>query len=73
MMSQFLRDALIELLFRHMADHINRGLDYDEALILGVDEIRRQIRGTRLDLESRMINDAMREVREAHENGTRLH
>jgi hypothetical protein len=73
MMSQFLRDALIELLFRHMADHIDRGLTHEEALILGVEEIRRQIRGTRLDLEATMINDAMREVREAHENGERLH
>src|SRR6185436_2863166 len=51
-MSQFLRDALLELLFREMAEHVNRGLDYDEALILGVEEIKRQIRGSRLDLAS---------------------
>jgi len=66
-----LRDALLDLLFQHMAAHIERGLDYDEALILGVDEIRRQIRGTRLDLETTMINDAVREVRALH--GDKLH
>jgi hypothetical protein len=70
-MNQFLRDALLDLLFQHMAAHIERGLDYDEALLLGVDEIRRQIRGTRLDLETTMINDAMREVRALH--GDKLH
>jgi hypothetical protein len=71
MMNKFLHDALIELLFRHMAEHVVRGLDYGEALILSVDEIRRQIRGTRLDMESKMINDAVREVRELH--GDKLH
>jgi len=70
-MSQFLRDALLDLLFQHMAAHIERGLDYDEALILGVQEIREQIRGTRMDLEAKMINDAVREVRELH--GDKLH
>ena len=70
-MNQFLRDALLDLLFQHMAAHVERGLDYDEALILGVDEIRRQIRGTRLDLETTMINDAMRELRALH--GDKLH
>jgi len=70
-MNQFLRDALLDLLFQHMAAHIERGLDYDEALILGVDEIRRQIRGTRLDLETTMINDAVRELRALH--GDKLH
>jgi hypothetical protein len=73
MMSQFLRDALVDLLFRHMAVHIDNGLDYDEALILGVEEIRRQIRGTRLDLESLMINDAMAQVRALHPAGEKLH
>ena len=70
-MNQFLRDALLDLLFQHMAAHVERGLDYDEALILSVDEIRRQIRGTRLDLETTMINDAMRELRALH--GDKLH
>ena len=70
-MNQFVRDALLDLLFQHMAAHIERGLDYDEALILGVDEIRRQIRGTRLDLETTMINHAIREVRALH--GDKLH
>jgi len=69
--NKFLHDALTELLFRHMAEHIVRGLDYDEALILGVQEIREQIRGTRMDLEAKMINDAVRELRELH--GDKLH
>ena len=30
---------------QHMADHIERGFSDDEALILGVAEIRQQIRG----------------------------
>lgn len=72
-MTPFLRDALIELLFRHMAAHIDNGLDYDEALILGVNEIRRQIRGTRLDLETTMINQAVAEVRAMHWYGDKLH
>ena len=57
----------------HLARRGHRviGLDYDEALILGVDEIRRQIRGTRLDLEATMINEAVREVRALH--GDKLH
>jgi len=67
-MNQFLHDALLNLLFEHMAEHIMRGLSYEEALILGVDEIRRQIRGTRLDMEATMINDAVREVRALHED-----
>jgi len=71
MMNKDMHEALIKLLFEHMAEHLMRGLDYDEALILSVDEIRRQIRGTRLDLESTMINDAVREVRELH--GDKLH
>jgi hypothetical protein len=72
-MSQFLRDALLELLFRHMAEHVERGCDYDEALILGVQEIRRQIRGSRLDLEAMMIDEAVRQVHEAHQSGSKLH
>jgi len=70
-MNKFLHDALMNLLFEHMTEHIVRGLDYDEALILSVDEIRRQIRGTRMDLEATMINDAVREVRAL--NGDKLH
>ena len=72
-MSQHLRDALLELLFREMAEHVNRGLDYDEALILGVEEIKRQIRGSRLDLASRLIDEATRDARYSRERGTRLH
>lgn len=72
-MTQDLRDRLINHLFALMTEHILRGLDFDEALILGVDEIRRQIRGTRLDLEVTLINDAMREVRAMHVHGDKLH
>ena len=72
-MSPFLREALLELLFRHMAAHIERGLDYDKALILGVAEIRRQIRGSRLDLEVMLIEHAMHQAHEAHQNGTKPH
>ena len=71
MMSQFLRDALIDKLFWEMAKHVDGGLDFDEALILAVEEVRRQIRGTRLDLEATMINEAVREVRALH--GDQIH
>ena len=71
-MSQFLRDALLELLMRHMAFHVDRGCRYDEALILGVEEIRRQIRGSRNDLAARLIDEARRDARYARERGTRL-
>ena len=73
MMSQFLRDALLELLFWRMAAHLDRGCDYDEALILGVEEIRHQIRESRLDLSTTMINQAMLDIRYAREHGTKLH
>jgi hypothetical protein len=73
MMSPFLRDALVELLFQHMAVHVERGLSYDEALTLGVQEIRHQIRGSRLDLEAMLIEHAMHQVHEARQDGTKLH
>jgi hypothetical protein len=72
-MSHHLRDALLEHLFRLMAEHVSRGLDYDEALILGLEEINRQIRGTRPDLATRLIDEATRDVRDARDRGTRLH
>jgi hypothetical protein len=72
-MSQELRDALLDLLFRHMAEHVERGLSYDEALILGVAEIRRQIRGSRLDLAAMLIDRAASDAHHARENGTKLH
>jgi len=71
-MSEFLRDALLELLFRLMASHVDRGLSYDEALMLAVVEIRRQIRGTRYDLEALMIAEVMHRIADARHD-TRLH
>lgn len=62
MMSQFLRDALIDMLFRHMAEHIERGVEFDEALRLGVDEIRRQIRGSRADIERQLVDQAVSDL-----------
>ena len=72
-MSQELRDGLLNLLFKLMAEHINNGCDYDEALMLGVEEIRRQIRGSRAELAIRLVDIATRDVRYAREYGTQLH
>ena len=70
-MNQPLRDALIDLLFQHMAAHIERGLDYDEALVLGVAEIRHQIRQSRGDLTEMLLSHAVNSVHYSRE--TRLH
>jgi hypothetical protein len=72
-MNQFLRDALLDLLFQHMAAHIERGLSYDEALILGVEEIRRQIRGSRLDLATKLIDNTICNASYLREHGSKLH
>jgi len=72
-MSQHLRDALLELLMLRMADYIECGFSNDEALILGVEEIKHQIRESRLDLAAMLINEAERDARHARERGTRLH
>jgi hypothetical protein len=72
-MNQFLRDALLDLLFQRMAVHIERGLSDDEALILGVEEIRRQIRGSRLDLATKLIDNTICDARYAREHGSKLH
>lgn len=72
-MSQFLRDALLELLMRRMADYMECGFSDDEALILGVQEIKHQIRESRMDLASRLIDETERDARDARERGTRLH
>jgi hypothetical protein len=73
MSNPFLQEALLDLLFWHMAAHVQRGCDYDEALILGVQEIRRQIRGSRLDLEVMLVEYARHQVQQARQNGTKLH
>jgi len=72
-MSQHLRDALLEHLMRLMADHMERGLTDNEALIVSVGEIRQQIRESRADLASLLIDEATRDAQHARERGTRLH
>jgi hypothetical protein len=72
-MSQFLRDALLELLMLRMADYKTCGFDDEEALKLGVEEIRQQIRESRVDLAARLIDEATRDAQYARERGTRLH
>ena len=70
---QWLQAGLLELLELHMAEHIERGCDYHEALMLGVEEIKRQIRGSRGDLITLLINDAVLQTRYAREHGAKLH
>ena len=72
MMTEFLRDALIDLLFAHMVVHIDRGLDYDEALLLGVAEIRHQIRESRGDVAAMLISQAVSDARHAHDLYARM-
>ena len=72
-MNHELRDKLIQFLSTLMAEHIERGCDYDEALILGVEEIRRQIRQSRGDLVEMLIGHAVSDVHHARDHGTRLH
>jgi hypothetical protein len=71
MTSQWLRDALLELLELQMAEHIERGLDYHEALVLGVEEIKRQIRESRGDLVTMLTDDVVLQARYAREARTR--
>ena len=71
-MRQWLRDALLELLFWHMAAHIDNGADYDEALRLGVEEIRQQIRQSRRDLADMLLDRAVTDMRYVREYGTQL-
>lgn len=73
MTSQWLRGALLDLLELHMAEHIDRGLEYDEALMLGVAEIRHQIRESRGDLVTMLMDDTVLQARYARERGTKLH
>jgi len=68
-MTHELRNALLELLFRRMAWHIQRGCNYDEALVLGAEEIMRQIRGTRPDIARKLVDTAVMDVAYARESG----
>ena len=72
-MSRWLQDALLELLEVHMADHIERGCDFNEALMLGVAEIRHQIRQSRGDLVEMLVSDTVLQARYAREAGKFLH
>jgi len=63
----WLQHALHELLELHMAEHMERGLDYHEALMLGVEEIKRQIRGSRGDLIKMLTDDVVLQARYARE------
>ena len=68
-MSQFLRDAL----FLHMTWHIERGVDFHEAFILGVAEIQQQLRGSSPEVAARLIEEAKRNVLYARETSTKVH
>jgi hypothetical protein len=70
-MSQHLRDALLELLMLRMADYMQSGFTDNEALVLGIEEIKQQIRESRLDLAAMLISEAERDAR-ARDRGTRL-
>ena len=69
-MSQHLRDALVDVLLHRMAEHIDRGMDEDEALIVSVEEIKHEIRGTRLGLVRMLIDNAIRDALEARAHMT---
>jgi hypothetical protein len=82
-MNQQLRDALLEdehlrkalrdeLMYR-MAQHMDRGLEDEEALIVSVEEIKRIIRGSRLGLVRMLIDNAMRDALYAREHGMHMH
>ena len=68
-MSRWLQDALLELLEVHMAEHLELGCDFNEALMLGVAEIRHQIRQSRGDLVEMLVNDTVLQARYAREAG----
>jgi len=67
-MSQFWRDVL----FDHMRWHIERGVDFDEAFILGIKEINRQLRGSNPKIAAKLIEEAKRYIHYECEYG-KLH
>jgi hypothetical protein len=69
-MNEALRKALLDELLYRMADHVNRGLDDDDALIVSVEEIKHIIRGSRLGLVRMLIDNAMRDAIYMREMGT---
>ena len=72
-MSQWLQDAMHELLEVHIAEHMDRGMDYREAVILAAAEIKHQIRESRGDLVEMLVNDTVLQARYAREAGKFLH
>jgi len=73
MSGESLHDKLVAYLFMLMTEHIDRGVAFNEALILGVSEIRRQIRESRGDLVEMLIEDAVRDIHYVRENTAKLH
>lgn len=73
MMSPFLREAFINALFYEMAERLNRGLDFPEALAQGMEAIDRQIRGTDPGLAAIYMDAAVREILNIREYGGTLH
>lgn len=61
-MNQFIRDAMIDLLFRQMSEHIARGVAFDEALTVSLEEIRRQIRESRADIKRQLVDQAVSDL-----------
>ena len=53
-----LRDAVLNHLYQLMDYHMARGRTYEESIILGIGEIRRQLDGTRLDLATSLVNES---------------
>jgi hypothetical protein len=68
MMPEWLQNAMHELLELHIAHHMQRGLHRDEALIIGVEEIKQQIRGSRGDLIKLLVDDAVLQAHYAREH-----
>jgi hypothetical protein len=73
MTGESLHDKMVAYLFMLMAEHIDRGVAFDEALILGVNEIRRQIRESRGDLVEMLIGNAVHDIHYVRENTAKLH
>jgi len=70
MVGQELRAALLDELMHRMAHHVDRGVDDAEALMLGVEEIKQIIRGTRLGLVRMLVDNAIRDALEARAHMT---
>jgi hypothetical protein len=72
-MSNELQNAMIAMLFDEMARHIDNGMDFHDAMIAAFREIRRQTRGSRVELVERLILHAEENILYAREYGMRTH